>query len=107
MSSTTASPHLAFVLNGTRLPIFCFKSKFSRSSGLSAGHDFHHFVARFMQPNDFKTVLQDWGKYLGNATMTRTILDRWMHRCTVLEFEGKRYRLKEAAARRVSQADAS
>jgi DNA replication protein DnaC len=52
-------------------------------------------------------VVQDWGKYLGDMTMASTILDRLMHRCTMLEFEGKSYRLKEAAARLVIQADAS
>lgn len=44
-------------------------------------------------------VVQDWGKYLADATMASTILDRLMHRCAMLEFEGKSYRLKEAAAR--------
>lgn len=44
-------------------------------------------------------VVQDWGKYLGDATTATTILDRLMHRCAMLEFEGKSYRLKEAAAR--------
>lgn len=44
-----------------------------------------------------KRVVQDWGKYLADATMASTILDRLMHRCTMLEFEGKSYRLKEAA----------
>ena len=44
-------------------------------------------------------VVQDWGKYLGDNTMGSTILDRLMHRSTLLEFEGKSYRLKEAAAR--------
>jgi DNA replication protein DnaC len=44
-------------------------------------------------------VVQDWGKYLGDATMATTILDRLMHRCVMLEFEGRSYRLKEAAAR--------
>jgi DNA replication protein DnaC len=44
-------------------------------------------------------VVQDWGKYLGDITMATTILDRLMHRCAMLEFEGKSYRLKEAAAR--------
>jgi DNA replication protein DnaC len=44
-------------------------------------------------------VVQDWGKYLGDATMASTILDRLMHRAVMLEFEGKSYRLKEAAAR--------
>ncbi|KRC04548.1 hypothetical protein ASE11_24405 [Hydrogenophaga sp. Root209] len=36
---------------------------------------------------------------VGDATMTTTILDRLMHRCAMLEFEGKSYRLKEAASR--------
>jgi hypothetical protein len=44
-------------------------------------------------------VVQDCGRYLGDATMATTILDRLMHRCTTLEFEGKSYRRKEAAAR--------
>ena len=44
-------------------------------------------------------VVQDWGKYLSDVTMASTILDRLMHRCAMLEFEGKSYRLKEAAAR--------
>ena len=44
-------------------------------------------------------VVQDWGKYLGDATMASTILDRLMHRCAMLEFECKSYRLKEAASR--------
>ncbi len=44
-------------------------------------------------------VVQDWGKYLGDATMATTILDRLMHRAAMYEFEGKSYRLKEAASR--------
>ena len=44
-------------------------------------------------------VVQDWGKYLADATMATTILDRLMHRCAMLEFEGRSYRLKGAAAR--------
>jgi DNA replication protein DnaC len=43
-------------------------------------------------------VVQDWGRYLGDATMATTILDRLMHRAAMLEFEGKSYRLKQAAA---------
>ncbi|MCY7308611.1 MAG: ATP-binding protein, partial [Rhodoferax sp.] len=43
--------------------------------------------------------VQDWGKYLGDNTTGTTILDRLMHRSTLLEFEGRSYRLKEAAAR--------
>lgn len=46
-------------------------------------------------------IVEDWGKYLGDNTMGTTILDRLMHRSLMLAFEGKSYRLKEAAARLV------
>ena len=36
---------------------------------------------------------------LGDQTLSTTILDRLMHRAQLLEFEGRSYRLKEAAAR--------
>ena len=49
-------------------------------------------------------VVQDWGKYLGDNTMSTTILDRLMHRSALLEFEGKSYRMKEAATRITSAA---
>lgn len=42
-------------------------------------------------------VVRDWGAYLGDNAMSTTILDRLMHRSRQLEFEGKSYRLKEAA----------
>jgi DNA replication protein DnaC len=42
-------------------------------------------------------VVQDWGAYLGDNTMSTTILDRLMHHCHLLEFNGRSYRLKEAA----------
>ena len=42
-------------------------------------------------------VVQDWGTYLRDNTMSTTILDRLMHHCHLLEFEGRSYRLKEAA----------
>lgn len=44
-------------------------------------------------------VVQDWGSYLKDATMASTILDRLMHRSAMLAFEGRSYRLREAAAR--------
>lgn len=44
-------------------------------------------------------VVQDWGRYLGDQTMATTILDRLMHRAAMLQFDGKSYRLREAAAR--------
>ncbi|MFZ2660980.1 MAG: ATP-binding protein, partial [Rhodoferax sp.] len=47
-------------------------------------------------------IVEDWGKYLGDHTMSTTILDRLMHRSALLAFEGKSYRLKEAASRLTS-----
>ncbi len=52
-------------------------------------------------------VVTDWGKYLKDVTMATTILDRLMHRCSMLEFEGKSYRLKEAASRLAISAEPS
>jgi DNA replication protein DnaC len=49
-------------------------------------------------------VIKDWGTYLGDMTMASTILDRLMHRSRLLEFEGKSYRLKEAAHRLAAKA---
>jgi DNA replication protein DnaC len=51
-------------------------------------------------------VIGDWSKYLGDAALATTVLDRLMHRSTLLEFQGKSYRLKEAASR-LAQADKS
>ena len=51
-------------------------------------------------------VIRDWGSYLGDMTMASTILDRLMHRSRLLEFEGKSYRLKEAAQRLAIKAPA-
>lgn len=42
-------------------------------------------------------IVRDWGACLGDNTMSTTLLDRLMHRSHQLEFEGKSYRLKEAA----------
>ena len=36
---------------------------------------------------------------LGDVTMASTILDHLMHRCAMLEFEGKSYRVKVTATR--------
>ena len=51
-------------------------------------------------------VIKDWGSYLGDRTMASTIRDRLMHRSRLLEFEGKSYRLKEAAHRLAAKAAA-
>lgn len=44
-------------------------------------------------------VLDDWGKILSDQTAASAILDRLLHRCHMLQFEGKSWRLKEAAER--------
>ena len=47
-------------------------------------------------------IIADWDKYLGDAALATTILDRLMHRSVLLEFKGRSYRLKEAASRLAS-----
>lgn len=44
-------------------------------------------------------IIDDWGKCLGDNMAASTILDRFMHRGHLIEFAGRSYRLKEAAAR--------
>lgn len=43
--------------------------------------------------------LEDWPKLLGNVVVVGPLLDRLMHHGHLLKFEGKSWRLKEAAAR--------
>ena len=43
--------------------------------------------------------VDDWGKLLKDNAASSAILDRMMHRGHLLKFEGKSYRLKEAAKR--------
>jgi DNA replication protein DnaC len=43
--------------------------------------------------------LEDWGKLLSDNAASSAILDRLLHRGHLLKFEGKSYRLKEAATR--------
>jgi len=43
--------------------------------------------------------LDDWGKLLGDNAASSAILDRLLHRGHLLKFEGRSYRLKEAAIR--------
>ncbi len=50
-------------------------------------------------------IVSDWEKYLGDAALTTTILDRMMHRAVLVEFHGKSYRLKEAASRLARRTD--
>lgn len=43
--------------------------------------------------------IEDWSKLLGDAVVVTPLLDRLMHRGHLLKFEGKSWRLKEAAER--------
>lgn len=43
--------------------------------------------------------LEDWAKLLGDVVVVAPLLDRLMHHGHLLKFEGKSWRLKEAAAR--------
>ena len=44
-------------------------------------------------------TLDDWAKLLGDVVVVAPLLDRLMHHGQLLKFEGKSWRLKEAAAR--------
>ena len=44
--------------------------------------------------------LEDWARLLGDVVVVTPLLDRLMHHGHLLKFEGKSWRLKEAAARR-------
>lgn len=43
--------------------------------------------------------IDDWGKLLGDTVIVAPLLDRLLHHGHLLKFEGKSWRLKEAAAR--------
>jgi len=43
--------------------------------------------------------LEDWPKLLGDVVVVGPLLDRLMHHGHLLNFEGERWRLKDAAAR--------
>ena len=42
--------------------------------------------------------LEDWGKLIGDVPAATAILDRFLHRATVIAITGKSYRLKDRAA---------
>ena len=44
-------------------------------------------------------VIEDWAKLLGDVVVVTPLLDRLMHYGHLLKFEGKSWRLREAAAR--------
>jgi DNA replication protein DnaC len=46
-------------------------------------------------------IIADWDKYLGDAALASTILDRLMHRSALAQFTGRSYRLKQATSRQL------
>jgi DNA replication protein DnaC len=44
-------------------------------------------------------IVEDWGTCLGDQAVASAILDRLLHHGVLLKFQGKSYRLKEAALR--------
>lgn len=50
-------------------------------------------------------ILDDWGKVMGDQTIATAILDRLLHRGHLLKFEGRSYRLKQAAERATGRLD--
>lgn len=48
-------------------------------------------------------AFEDWARLLGDAVVVAPLLDRLMHHGNLLKFEGKSWRLKEAAARLAKQ----
>jgi DNA replication protein DnaC len=51
--------------------------------------------------------IDDWPKLLGDVVVVTPLLDRLMHRGHLLKFEGKSWRLKEAAERLAKRATAA
>jgi len=51
-------------------------------------------------------AFEDWGRLLGDVVVVAPLLDRLMHHGNMLKFEGKSWRLKEAATRLAKQASA-
>lgn len=47
--------------------------------------------------------IEDWTRLLGDVVVVTPLLDRLMHHGHLLRFEGKSWRLKEAAARAASR----
>jgi DNA replication protein DnaC len=48
--------------------------------------------------------VEDWAKLLGDVVVVTPLLDRLMHHADLLKFDGKSWRLKEAAARVATRA---
>ncbi|MDI7776520.1 ATP-binding protein [Asticcacaulis sp. EMRT-3] len=47
----------------------------------------------------------DWAHLMGDVVLVAPLLDRLLHHGRMLNFDGKSWRLKEAAARNLSQSN--
>jgi DNA replication protein DnaC len=66
-------------------------------------------MARYEQASSIITSnrpLEDWSRLLGDVIVVTPLLDRLMHHGHLLKFEGKSWRLKEAAARAAKRGSA-
>ena len=83
--------------------LMVFDDLFLRELPLNAGEKLADvLMSRYEK---FSTILtsnrpiEDWSKLLGDVVVVAPLLDRLMHRGNLLKFEGKSWRLKEAAER--------
>jgi DNA replication protein DnaC len=82
---------------------------FLRKLPPSAGDEFADvLMSRYEKRSTIITSnrpVEDWAKLLGDVVVVTPLLDRLMHHAHLLKFEGKSWRLKEAAARVAKRAD--
>jgi len=63
-------------------------------------------MSRYEQASTLVTSnrpFEDWARLLGDTVVVTPLLDRLLHHGHLLKFEGKSWRLKEAAARLAKQ----
>ena len=76
---------------------------FLRKLPAGAGDDLAEvLMSRYEKASSILTSnreLDDWAKLLGDVVVVGSFIDRLMHHGNLLKFEGKSWRLKEAAAR--------
>jgi len=84
---------------------------FLRKLPLQAGDELAEvLMSRYEKASTIVTSnrpLDDWGQLLGDPVVVTPLLDRLMHHGHLLRFEGKSWRLKEAAARAAKRAAAA
>lgn len=82
---------------------------FLRKLPADAGEDLIEIVmSRYEKASTVITSnrpLEDWSKLVGDVVATAPIFDRLMHHGHLLKFEGKSYRLKQAATRLAKKGD--